>query len=70
MQLENNKDFFYIYEGGSKKGKMIANMTGKENNTQISIPGNQMFVVFHTNDDNGGKGFHAKILESKYDPLN
>ena len=58
-------DFFYIYEGGSQKGKMIANMTGKENNTQISIPGNQMFVIFHTNGNIGGKGFHAKILESK-----
>ena len=43
---------------------MIANMTGKMSNTQISIPGIQMFIVFHTNGNIDGKGFHAKILES------
>ena len=41
-------------------------MTGKKSDTQISIPGTQMFVVFHTNGNIGGKGFHAKILESMY----
>ena len=61
-------DFLYIYAGGSEKGKMIANMTGKLNNTQISIPGRQMYIEFHTNGNIGGKGFHAKILESMYLP--
>ena len=34
--------------------------------TNISIPGNQMFVVFNTNEVNVRKGFHALIIESKY----
>ena len=55
-----------MYEGGSEKGKMIANMTGIKNNTQISTPRNQIFVVFHTNDNIGGKGFYAKIFHSMY----
>ena len=33
---------------------------------EISIPGNQMFVVFQTNDNIVRKGFHALIIESKY----
>ena len=59
-------DFLYVYEGGSEKGKMIANMTGKKIDTHISIPGNQMYIEFHTNSIIGRKGFHAKILESMY----
>ena len=47
-----------------EKGQMIANMTGKKSNSQISIPGNQMYMEFHTNSNIGRKGFHAKILES------
>ena len=66
IQLEKDADFLYVYEGGSEKGKMIANMTGKKSDTQISIPRNQMFVEFHTNGNIGGKGFHANILESMY----
>ena len=59
-------DFLYVYEGGSEKGKMIANMTGTMSNTQISIPGNQMYIEFHTNSYIGGKGFNANILGSMY----
>ena len=33
---------------------------------EISIPGNQMFVVFQTNEEIVHKGFHALIIESKY----
>ena len=57
-------DFLYVYEGGSEKGKNIANMTGTKSNTQMSIPGIQMFIEFHTNGHIGGTGFYAKILES------
>ena len=66
MKIEKDKDFLYIYEGGSEKGKMIANMTGKKIDTHISIPGNQMYIEFHTNGNIEAKGFYAKILESMY----
>ena len=50
---------------------MVTNLTGQMNEitvdiTTISIPGNQMFAVFHTNEHTIRKGFHALILESKY----
>ena len=57
-------DFLYIYEGGSEKGKLLKNMTGTYNNTQISTPFNQMYIEFHTNGNIVGKGFNASILES------
>ena len=36
------------------------------NDTKISISGNQMLLVFITNHEIIGKGFHALIMESKY----
>ena len=45
---------------------MLAKLTGQMNETEISIPGNQIFVVFQTNIEIVRKGFHALIIESKY----
>ena len=45
---------------------MVAKLTGSVNDTKVSISGNQMFVVFKTNNDIVAKGFHALIIESKY----
>ena len=44
---------------------MVAKLTGSMNETKVSISGNQMFVVFKTNNDIVAKGFHALIIESK-----
>ena len=65
FQLENNNDHLTIYDGGSDQVQMIANLTGQMNETKISIFGNQMFVVFHTNEVVGKTGFRAIILQSK-----
>ena len=64
IQLEQDKDYLSVYEGGSSNGKMLANMTGKKTDIEISTPRNQMFVVFNTNGNVVKKGFQAKILES------
>ena len=40
-------------------------MTGIMNDATISIPGNQMFVVFDTNADIVKKGFSASIIQGK-----
>ena len=40
-------------------------MTGNQNGALISIPGNQMFVVFHTNGEIAKTCIFARILESK-----
>ena len=44
---------------------MIANLTGNLNEIKISIPGNQMFLMFNTSNENNKTGFHALIIESK-----
>ena len=54
-----------VHEGGSKKGKLIASMTGKKNETQVNIPGNQMYIMFHTNGEVATTIFLIRILESK-----
>ena len=66
LQLEDGIDYLHIYNGGSDYSEMVAKLTGQINDTTISIAGNQMFVVFHTNEDIIRKGFHALIMESKY----
>ena len=66
LQLEDGNDFLSIYNGGSDDSEMVAKLTGQMNDIKISIPGNQMFVVFHTNEKIVQKGFQALIMESKY----
>ena len=66
LQLEDGVDFLSIHNGGSDDSEMVAKLTGQMNDTKISIPGNQMFVVFHTNEEIVRKGFQALIMESKY----
>ena len=45
---------------------LVKNLTGTINSIEVSIPENQMFVVFHTDEKMGKVGFYANILESKY----
>ena len=45
---------------------MVAKLIGKFNDTKLSISGNQMFLVFKTNNEIVSKGFYALIMESKY----
>ena len=45
---------------------MVVKLSGQMYDTEISIPGNQMFVIFQTNDEIVYKGFHALIIESKF----
>ena len=66
LQLEDGIDFLSIHNGGSDDSEMVAKLTGQINDTKISIPGNQMFVVFNTNEEIVRKGFQALIMESKY----
>ena len=66
LKVEYGKGYFTVYEGGSDKAKLISSMTGKRNGEQISIPGNQMFVVFHTNGEIAKTKYFASIVESKY----
>ena len=47
---------------------MIVKMTGKMIGTKISIPGNQMFIVFHTDGQIAKTQFFTMIVEGMYIP--
>ena len=64
LQLEDIIDYLSIHNGGSDNSEMVANLTGQMNDTKISISGNQMFLVFQTDNKIVRKGFHAFIIES------
>ena len=66
----DGNDFLSIHNGGSDDSELVAKLTGTMGETNISIPGNQMFVVFNTNEVNVRKGFHALIMESMYFDIN
>ena len=67
MQLEDGNDFLSIYNGGGDNSEMVDQITGEMNGIKIiSIQGNQMFLVFYTNNDIVRKGFRALIIESKH----
>ena len=65
IQLEDGKDFLSIHNGGSSESGIVAKLTGKMNEFETSISGNQMFVLFHTDEENIRQGYHALIMESK-----
>ena len=60
----DEKDFLSIHNGGSDNSEMVAKLIGQINDSIISITGNQMFLVFQTNNEIVRKGFHAFIIES------
>ena len=65
LQLEDGNDTLVIHNGGNEDSKIVQKLTGQMNETKISIPGNQMFVVFKTNKDTVRKGFNAMIVGSE-----
>ena len=67
IQLEDNKDFLNIYNGSNDDTDMIAKMTGKMNESEVSIQGNhnQLLVVFTTNEDTSGNGFYGLIKQGE-----
>ena len=62
-QLEYGFDYLKIYNGGNDYSNQIAELTGIYNRTKVSIPRNQMFIVFDTNNSTTKKGFKAFIHE-------
>ena len=66
MQVEDGKDYLNIYDGGSDDSELVESLTGELDNKKISVQGNQMFLVFYTNNENVREGFQALIIESEY----
>ena len=62
-----NSSTFKIYDGGSEKAEMIANLNGEMTGTQISTPRNQIFVALNMNGNKDSSiMFNVAVIESKY----
>ena len=59
--MEANAGYFTIYDGGSENAGIIGNLK-ESNDTKISTPRNQIFVVLHTN--NASVQLNATVLKS------
>ena len=56
-----------IYDGGSEHAEIIGNLNGAMNDTTISTPRNQIFVVLDTNGKNNASiRLNATVIKSKY----
>ena len=63
--MEANAGYFTIYDGGSENAGIIGNLK-ESNDTKISTPRNQIFVVLHTNGNNNASiRLNATVIESK-----
>ena len=62
-QIESG--FLIIYDGGSELAEMIGNVYGAINDTKISTPRNQIYVVLHTNGKNASIRLNATVIKSK-----
>ena len=64
--MEADTGFLMIYDGGSEQAEMIGNLNGEINDTKISTPRNQAFIVLHTNGKNASIKLYAAVIESEY----
>ena len=53
--MEADAGYLKIYDGGSDKAEIIGNLIGAMNDTKISTPRNQIFVVIDTNGKNNAR---------------
>ena len=63
--MEGDTGFLMIYDGGSEQAELIGNLNGEINDTKISTPRNQVFVVLNTNGKNGSIRLNATVIKSK-----
>ena len=65
--MEADAGYLKIYDGGSHQAEIIGNLNGAMNDTKISTPRNQIFVVLDTNGKNNGSiRLNATVIKSKY----
>ena len=63
--MEADTNFLTIYNGGSEQAENITMLTRSMNETQISTPSNQLFVVLNSKEKSLNVKFNATVLESK-----
>ena len=63
--MEANAGNLKIYDGGSEHAEIIGNLIEAINDTKISTPRNQIFVVLDTNGNNNASiSLNATIIKS------
>ena len=65
IQIEADTGILMIYDGGSEQAEMICNLNGEINDTKISTPRNQVFVVLNTHGKNASIRLNATVIKSK-----
>ena len=64
--MEDDASFLTIYEGGSEQAEIMETLNTTINNTRISTPKNQIFVVFNTiGNDPATIRLNATLIEGK-----
>ena len=64
--MEANTGYLTIYDGGSEQAEIINTLNGAMNDTKISTPRNQIFVVLYTNGNNNANiRLNATVIECK-----
>ena len=64
--MEANTGYLTIYDGGSEQAEIINTLNGAMNDTKISTPRNQIFVVLHENGNNNASiRLNAIVIKSK-----
>ena len=64
--MEVDDGYFMIYDGGNEYAEIIGNLNGAMNNTKISTPRNQIFVVLDKNRKNNSSiRLNATVFKSK-----
>ena len=61
IQIDSGFEYLKIYEGGSEYSDLVKNITGSHKQSNVSVPGNQMFVKFETTSKVASEGFRAFI---------
>ena len=66
IQINVDAGYLKIYDGGSEHADIIGNLNGAINDTKISTPRNQIFVVLHRNGNNNANiRLNATVIECK-----
>ena len=64
--MEANTGYLTIYDGGSEQAEIINTLNGAMNDTKISTPRNQIFVLLHANGNNNANiRLNATVIECK-----
>ena len=70
LQDKTNTSVLTIYEEGSNKSDILANLSGNAlNYDNILVPGNQVFITFHDNEVDPQTKLFLKMHKSLYNEL-